>query len=587
MFETSFDTLLRGYKYLSACNCSLFSIHPQHLAFLLLILGKDKATISMTGIHQFAFGPRFPLPPKVASPSCHLKNSTNLESLVTNPKDELIPRLPNSLDQEPFLDPDSRLGLAYSAMVHTAVNWPMVVTLRSKTFQIKNIFSASKKPRVSGCENVKTPGVITPFSILRAIMDSTDILDALMLNCPDFPTLFALVVSCKAGKKAFEHHPQRIINAVLMKLPTEFRHLTLALIAFKDGSVGTKKSVRKLMRTWLTTKPMPVMDHFPHPLRIVRRLAHSFSAIDLFTDVIANNCVENSKDYQTIVASREGLDWHTVTHRANKHPLLNQTEWSDVPDDTQWELADMPSSDDQIRELTHPLNDRETYRIKRALLRYELFCSLFHSGPDIFCYTRPWAPRYDCFNYEQMIFDQYVNPWEIGEMAVITQFMFDVVRNAFFHEYLSVRYNEAYESCFTPSYIRDYGEDRHQDHKRAEPEFHRYVLRYMCQGLNLLKGIYEDRMKSHNELTKKYGRHPYNTTPLFIPYRYMEQTYGNYVTRPRYPWKPRYEWKDTPGMELPSKGWLNQNPRNVNAYWGQKWTRKIGYFIWDRELGNS
>ena len=395
----------------------------------------------MTGIHQFAFGPRFPLPPKVASPPWQLKNSADLESLVTSPKDELIPRLPKSLNQEIFRTPDSRLGLAYSAMVRTAVKWPMVVALRSKTFQIRNISSASKKTRVSECENVKTPGVTTPLSILQAIMDATDILDVLMLNCPDFPTLFTLVILCKAAKNAFEHHAQRIVNAVLMKMPKEYRHLTLTLIAFKDGRVGNNKSVKKLMRTWLTTKPLPMMDHFPHPLRILRRLAHSYSAIDLFTDVIANNCVENSKDYQTIVASREGLDWHTVTHRANKHPLLNQTEWSDIPDDTQWELADMPSSGDQVRELTHPLNDREMYRIKRALLRYELFCSLFHSGPDVFSYTRPRAPRYGSFHNEQrMFFERYVNPWEIGEMAVITQFMFDVVRNAFFHEYLSMRY---------------------------------------------------------------------------------------------------------------------------------------------------
>ena len=541
----------------------------------------------MTGIHQFAFGPRFPLPPKVASPSWDVKTSADLKSLVTSPKGELIPRLPTSLSREIYRRngrPESRVGLAYYSFVDTAVKWPMVVAIRSKTLQTKNAFSALKKPRVSKCEDVKTPGVNTPFGILRAIMDATDILDALMLNCPDFPTLFTLVVLCKAGKKAFEHHSQHIINAVLMNMSKEYRHLTLALIAFKNARLGTRKTTNELMRTWLTTEPMPVMDHFPHPLRTIRRLAHTFSAIDLFTDVIANNCVENSKDYQTIVASREGLDWHTVTNPANKHPLLNQTEWSDIPDDTEWELADIPSSDDQVRELTHPLNDREIYRIKRALLRYELCCSLFHSGPDSFCYTRPWAPRYDNFDNEQIrFFEQYVNPWEIGEMAVIAQFMFDVLRNAFFHEYLSIRYDAAYGSCFTSFSRPHYGEDRHQDHKYADEYFQGYLKEYLCQGLSMLKSIYEDRMNSHDELTKKYRRRRYNTTPFFIPYGYLSKIFMNPLAPPRYPCKPRHEWEDTPGMELPSKGWINQNPRTVDACWGQKWTRKIGSFIWDRD----
>ena len=322
--ETSFNTLLQGYKYLSVCNSSLFSIHAQNLTFLLLIFVLAMATINMTVIPQFAFGPRFPLPPKIASPSWDVKTSADLESLVTSPKGELIPRLPKSLSQERYSrygrPDDSKLRLAYSAFVRTAVKWPLVVAIRSKTFQTKNAFSALKKPRFSKCEDVKTPGVNTPF-----------------------------------------------------------------------------------------------------------------------------------------------------------------------------------------------------------------------------------------------------------------------IRNAFFHEYLSIRYDAAYRSCFTPFPFPHNGEDRHQDHKHAEEDFRHFLEQYLCQGLSLLKSIYEDRMNSHDELTQKYGRHRYNTNTNFLPYEYLSKIFRNLADPPRYPCKPRHEWDDTPGMELPSKGWVNQNPRTVDACWGQKWTRKIGYFIWDRE----
>lgn len=41
-------------------------------------------------------------------------------------------------------------------------------------------------------------------------------------------------------------------------------------------------------------------------------------------------------------------------------------------------------------------------------------------------------------------------------------------------------------------------------------------------------------------------------------------------------------------MELPSKGWLGTKPvidgdPENTAYWGEKWMRKIGYYIWDRD----
>lgn len=585
-------------------------------------------------IFESAFGRRFPLPPKVSSPSWQLTDPLNLDLYATNPKDEhgadiestesshgwdSAARQPDTTDledsnfecaalrsgesaslQEPSAGPSSvsPTSLPISPKnpgviaVGTAVKWSDVVARGSEALQPANTSSDSVRSQVPEPKTVETTEVSESFSTLRAIIEVTDILDALMLNCPDFSTLFSLAVSCKAASKAFEDHPQGIINVMLNRMPEEFQHMTSALIAFKESHSRNPRSIRKLMQTWLIVEPMPKVAQFLNPLATLRDLARVFSAIDLFTDVIANNCVENFKDYQVVIASRDGLNYHEVTQWSNKHPLLYQTEWSDVPDDTEWTVPDLPSPRDELQEITHPLNDRETYRIKRALLRYELFCSLFHLGPDKYFDTRhhphrhhhvPDSSRRRTFYHEQVVFFQrYMNPWEVGEMAVIAQFAFDVVRHAFFHKYGSMRYHEAYKSWFTPYYNRHHGKNRHDDHEEVVDEFHNHLLWYTSQGLGMIRGIYDDREQDYGALTGKYGHPRYRIADFFIPFEKVSLPHSRYADTPSTPRRPSQKWSDTPGMELPSKGWLAKNPADEEAYWGEKWMRKIGFFIWDR-----
>ena len=296
--------------------------------------------------------------------------------------------------------------------------------------------------------------------------------------------------------------------------------------------------------------------------------------------------MDNITDYKAIIASREGLDWDIVGDVSNKHPLLDQTEYSNIPDDIHWVL-EFPASLRDLQELTHPLNESEKYRIKRALLRFELFCALFHLGPDEFFDALARIPHARIFYRDEyraeqeMFFKEYVNHWEIAEVGVIMQFMFDVVRHAFFHKYNSLRYDEAYRSWYCPGHPRVHGENRHRDHDEVVYEFDNLLIWHTSQGLGMLRGIYDDREKGYDALIKKYGQLRYRSPSLFQPYyeilrlsRYSDRTIA---------WRPRHEWQDTPGLELPSKGWLPFGARGGEPAWGYKWLRKIGLYIWDRE----
>lgn len=100
------------------------------------------------------------------------------------------------------------------------VKWSDVAAFGSKAFQ----------PRAT--EEILE--VAMPYNILVTIMRHEDILDALMLNCPDFPTLFALIASCKTATRAFERYSQGIVKAMLKRTPQQLRYLTVALIGIKD-----------------------------------------------------------------------------------------------------------------------------------------------------------------------------------------------------------------------------------------------------------------------------------------------------------------------------------------------------------------
>ena len=122
-----------------------------------------------------------------------------------------------------------------------------------KRSDVADLFSEAVEPS-STTAKLENPNT----SVLTLIMEHADILDLLMLNCPDFPTLFALITSCKTAKHAFEEHPQGIIKALLQTMPQELQYLTVALIGINGCNMKTSYSVKKNMQIWLGKGPKPL-----------------------------------------------------------------------------------------------------------------------------------------------------------------------------------------------------------------------------------------------------------------------------------------------------------------------------------------
>ena len=153
---------------------------------------------------------------------------------------------------------------------------------------------------------------------------------------------------------------------------------------------------------------------------------------------------------------------------------------------------------------------------------------------------------------------------------------------------MNLRYLDACDSLYGPYGNKNHGRNRHFDHEEAAEEFDNHTVWFASQGLTLLKKIYIDRHLGYNALVEKHCPPRYRPAELFIPVEKCAEQQWYDISDPKDSWKPRHTWSDTVGMELPSKSWLAKGPTSDSngheeAYWGEKWMRKIGYYIWDRD----
>lgn len=431
---------------------------------------------------------------------------------------------------------------------------------------------------------------------------SPAILINVMEHMTDFPSLFNLVLCCRTARLVFEQHPKNLINNILNALSQELQQLARALIAFNEIEPTNKKGIKILMLLYLGSDMGPLPHQFADPTDTLRKLADTFAAINAFTVAISERCVEKIADFRIAMAARKVVDYMAVTWYDTKHPLRRQTTWSEVKDDTCWWSGDedLPKGP---QELSLPLQESETYRVQRALLRYEVFCALFHlsrsrdfdvrSNHQDYQHKIPLEQRRFCAE-QVTFFNDYTNPWEVGEMAVIHQSMMDFVKEAYAYLYWDLHRKYERLEKYGGGY-GDFGSDKHRDHRMIKDEFEANLVYFTSQSLSFLHRIYKYR-KSPPEVARYNNPPPlFRHVKLFLPAHMCAESVRNFSSHdpdedPS--WKPRRRWPDTAGFELPSKGWLAKNPSDYvhwwereeipESYWGDMWSRKTGYLLWDR-----
>ena len=111
---------------------------------------------------------------------------------------------------------------------------------------------------------------------------------------------------------------------------------------------------------------------------------------------------------------------------------------------------------------------------------------------------------------------------------------------------------------------------------------------FASQGLTFLRHLYYDRQLTYQAMVDKHGEFHVRPSEMFVPFQKSADRHGYGFKDASASWIPRQTWPDTSSLELPSKGWLAKSPvlddyGEMDSYWGEKWARKIGYPIWDRD----
>ena len=214
--------------------------------------------------HEAVHGSRVPLPPRVASLDEESTSSHDPEV------DQLGVRLRDDHGTNAVYVRSSSAGTSVQqlyASTSTGIRNSTVIAPQQVSITKPTAAFSGHSPRIHvkwsdvaalGSEAFRIKAIIVPFNVLPAIMKNADVLDALMLNCPDFPTLFAFVATCTTAKCAFERHSQGIIRAMLDRMPQELRYLTVALIGINGSKIVNPESVRALMETWLGLGSKPL-----------------------------------------------------------------------------------------------------------------------------------------------------------------------------------------------------------------------------------------------------------------------------------------------------------------------------------------
>ena len=229
-------------------------------------------------IIECAFGSRDPLPPRIASLDVKPPISPDTNWNQTNASgedDKGVNSLGPSVRVKSVLQPSaSTLSGIYDSLVVTPQNNPLAQPNPiSLTFPRRSpagsdtgtkwsdvtAFGSRAVQRANTNATTDLKNELPP-SVLASMMEYRDLLDALMLNCPDFPTLYALVASCRTAKRAFEHHPQGVIKAMLRRMPQEMENLTVALIGINGTQIGTSRSIKTNMEIWLGNGPKPLPE---------------------------------------------------------------------------------------------------------------------------------------------------------------------------------------------------------------------------------------------------------------------------------------------------------------------------------------
>ena len=193
-------------------------------------------------------------------------------------------------------------------------------------------------------------------------------MEPLMEYISDIPMLYALISTSSTARSLFEDTPKRYLKMATDNMFGEIQKLVVAMLAAhslqpRDSSVTDAFLDMHLDGYGLSLK---TLDTIKDPFNALQDLYETYMAVETFTPLSAKSRIQNmylpANGSQPWRLRYTGAIWEPDLHHLG---VISQRLHNALPEDGTWP-GELPLSDD------------ESYLIKRALWRFQLYSVLFH-----------------------------------------------------------------------------------------------------------------------------------------------------------------------------------------------------------------
>ena len=241
-------------------------------------------------------------------------------------------------------------------------------------------------------------------------------------------TLLKFFEVCETGRQAVEQMSNIIITALLTTLPLEIRQIAIAILALQLVKLSNSAERTRFITTYLCHSDEPV-PKLSSPIWAFVQLKEIIGAVETFTPLYITACMDELGKLEAVRLATYPpwpLPDDMLFWKLDGDELLNNLphDWDDPPV-SKFVLQYLQYNSNSPYPWQLPAHPIETYRIQRALWRFELFCRLFPEKP-----TMKMGNGIE-MKHDRRLYLAKLQVWECRELASVVPFLFRILERIY------------------------------------------------------------------------------------------------------------------------------------------------------------
>ena len=274
---------------------------------------------------------------------------------------------------------------------------------------------------------VKTPRVpVSPHrTALEIVLGNVDLVVLIVEQTTDTLALLNLLEAWETGRQIVKQMPVSMITALLYLLPLEIRQMAIAILALESIKLNKTAEREAFINTYLGHSDEPLLT-LSDPVKAFLQIKDTVAAVETFEPLYIDSCKRDLEKIHTLTLTSRP-QYLPYKYQPVSRPSWRREDLSDFPyrfaaPGERANLRHLATTPNPWRLPAHPI---ETYRIKRSLWRFELFCRLFPEVP-----TMETGNDVE-LNQDRKVYLARLQQWECEEVASIVPFLFRLVEQIY------------------------------------------------------------------------------------------------------------------------------------------------------------